>query len=263
MYGGDLMTNYQLLLVSTLSYLRIKKPLTIFSKDTKYYVKDIFNGKLNVKKNQKYEFLKNKVSFIEDFLIIDYTTTSTGMASYCLESDDGELVYGFCGTDILDIRDLYTDFKIAVGKDLTSIGQFHDALIFVKYSIFGYDKNKPVYFTGHSLGGGLAQYCAYSFSGKFNVKATTFNGVGVYQNLENSIILKDKNVLVDYSFMDDIVGGFGEEFGTQKYVYVGKKFLKNFTHHGVLNFYDYFFPCATILKHSDTLYELGVFYTHL
>lgn len=257
------MTNYNLLLISTLAYINIKKSHIIDFSSKKIFVNDIFNDTIDVVKCDKYYFLKTRYKYIKDYRILDYHTSKNGLVLYVLKSDEGEIIFGYRGTNIFDLRDIYTDFQIAVGVNLNCIKQFNEANSYTKEKIIYYNEDKRIYFTGHSLGGGLAQYCAYGFAGNYNVLALTFNGVGVKRNLSNILEVKKDNLLVDYSFIDDLVGNFGEEIGSQKVVYLCKSFFKNFTHHGVLNFYDYFYPTMSLLQKECFRDEIGVFYSSL
>ena len=114
-------------------------------------------------------------------------------------SETGEIVFAFRGTN--NINDWGTDIQIASFVPLAFIGQFQKAKDFVfdilnKYGSTHYDnqegmlkalnQDSKVSFTGHSLGGGLAQYMTYVTSdmesNDIGVKSVTFNGVGIGQN---------------------------------------------------------------------------------
>ncbi len=113
--------------------------------------------------------------------------------------ETGEIVFAFRGTN--NIKDWGTDIQIASFVPQAFIGQFQKAKKFVfdtlnKHGPVCYEtqdamfkalnQNSNVSFTGHSLGGGLAQYMTYVTSdmgsNDIGVKSVTFNGVGIGQN---------------------------------------------------------------------------------
>ena len=113
--------------------------------------------------------------------------------------ETGEIVFAFRGTN--NIKDWGTDIQIASFVPQAFIGQFQKAKAFVfdtlnKHGSVCYEtqdamfkdlnQNSNVSFTGHSLGGGLAQYMTYVTSdmesNDIGVKSVTFNGVGIGQN---------------------------------------------------------------------------------
>ncbi len=235
------MEDYKYLLLSTLSYIKIKNHKKINFDKNSTVIADLFKNKIKIKKDKKAKFLKDKVAVIENYRIIDYKERISGLACYCLENEKGELIFSFRGTEIFDIRDLWTDFKILIGKKPYKLNQFNDAVDFVKSYIDESTYSKGVvYFTGHSLGGGIAQYCAYVISKSISVNCVTFNGVGVFKNIPKSYKLGTDDILIDYIFKEDLVGNFGEEVGIEKYVNTTKKMFKDFSKHGILNFYNYF-----------------------
>ncbi len=255
------MTEYFFLLFSTISYLKIKNYENIDFEKSYYTVESLFNDKTTFKKDKKTKFLKDKITPIKDFRLINYAETSSGLGCYCFKSPTNNLIFAFRGTEILDIRDLWADFKIMIGKNPKKIKQFNDALEFVKETTkFDTNHSQKIYFTGHSLGGGLAQYCAYINSKIYKVQSVTFNGVGIFQNLTSPLFVPDDNVLVDYSFMNDLVGNFGEEIGIQKFVNSTKKILKDFSNHGILNFYNYVFLNSYKLNGVRENEEIYLFY---
>ena len=113
--------------------------------------------------------------------------------------ETGEIVFAFRGTN--NIKDWGTDIQIASFVPQAFIGQFQKAKDFVFDTLNEHgpvcyetqdamfkalNQNSNVSFTGHSLGGGLAQYMTYVTSdmgsNDIGVKSVTFNGVGIGQN---------------------------------------------------------------------------------
>ncbi len=146
------MKEYTALLLSTISYLRIKNNID-FSKGS-YTVDDMFNGRLRLKHDNKIKFLENKINSIKNYKIINYKESFKGLGCYCFKSEDNELIFAFRGTQIFDIRDLWADFNIFMGINPKRIGQFEDAMDFVKKNTkLDSNHKSTLYFTGHSLGG--------------------------------------------------------------------------------------------------------------
>ncbi len=147
------MNEYVALLLSTISYLKIKNK-NIDYINQNYYVSDMFNGTLHLRHDKKIKFLKDKIEPIKDYKIISYKETFKGLGCYCFKSTKNELIFAFRGTQILDIRDLWADFNILIGTNPKRIGQFEDAMDFVKANTkLDSNHKNTLYFTGHSLGG--------------------------------------------------------------------------------------------------------------
>ena len=168
--------------------------------------------------------------------------TATGFCGTAFKNTvTNEIVFSFRGTEpdmVADgttlPQDLVTDFTLAVrGQVSGTVKQFKAAYDFVRDVM---EKQYPgdtittdeelaskvqasnATFTGHSLGGGLAQYMTYMTG----AKATTFNAVGVGQALLNTsgqpltdIELQNyAHLAVDYVNSDDIIGNYGKQLGT-------------------------------------------------
>lgn len=161
-------------------------------------------------------------------------------------TETGEIVFAFRGSD--GVGDwLGADLKIAAFIPSCLNGQFHDAANFVfetlnKYGPKCYEnqdamfrelnQNSNVSFTGHSLGGGLAQYMTYKTADMNNndigVKSVTFNAVGVGQNTWDIEIWKSGHRYnsEDHVNSGDMVGNYGMQLG-------------NTIHHAPQNSIDY------------------------
>ena len=85
------------------------------------------------------------------------------------------------------------------------------------------NQNSNVSFTGHSLGGGLAQYMTYVTSdmesGDIGVKSVTFNGVGIGQNTWDIEIWDNgyKYNSTNHINSGDLTGNYGMRLGRQVY----------------------------------------------
>lgn len=149
-----------------------------------------------------------------------------------------ETVIAFRGTEfefsIEVLRDLLTDalfwdIDLHILEDtndtrLKIIKQFKDAWDFVKdcaqkttgctslseKEIIGFVRENNIKFTGHSLGGGIAQY----LSCRTNGEAITFNAVGIGRTVNESGESAQNYPVTDYALIDDWVGSYGVQLGT-------------------------------------------------
>ena len=150
--------------------------------------------------------------------------------------ETGEIVFAFRGTN--NIKDWGTDIQIASFVPQAFIRQFQQAKDFVfntlnehgpvcyetKDAMFkALNQNSNVSFTGHSLGGGLAQYMTYVTSdmenGDIGVKSVTFNGVGIGQNTWDIEIWNNgyKYNSTNHINSGDLTGNYGMRLGRQVY----------------------------------------------
>ena len=150
--------------------------------------------------------------------------------------ETGEIVFAFRGTN--NIKDWGTDIQIASFVPQVFIRQFQQAKDFVfntlnehgpvcyetKDAMFkALNQNSNVIFTGHSLGGGLAQYMTYVTSdmesGDIGVKSVTFNGVGIGQNTWDIEIWDNgyKYNSTNHINSGDLTGNYGMRLGRQVY----------------------------------------------
>ena len=150
--------------------------------------------------------------------------------------ETGEIVFAFRGTN--NIKDWGTDIQIASFVPQVFIRQFQQVKDFVfntlnehgpvcyetKDAMFkALNQNSNVSFTGHSLGGGLAQYMTYVTSdmesGDIGVKSVTFNGVGIGQNTWDIEIWDNgyKYNSTNHINSGDLTGNYGMRLGRQVY----------------------------------------------
>ena len=176
--------------------------------------------------------LSNLESVYSYVLISFEPNTASGLSAAAFQNPaTGEIVYAFRGTEnnfssfkeaAKAIDDFLTDAQIAVGgSQLGEPNQFRDAYEFVRDSINPnmtdsqlamYINSNDVSFTGHSLGGGLAQYMTYRTAGE----AVTFNAVGIGQALPSGTNLSQYNV-VDHVNQNDMIGQYGSQLGRTEY----------------------------------------------
>lgn len=255
-----MITDEQLLILSHLSYYSPKKKLLkntdkFYKKDGIYYGNNATILNTNIKlffgidynyfnydigiKNEHSNKLKENLYKVRQFEIIAYiSNSSSGYSAYAFCSPQCELVFAIRGTQMYDIADLTTDFEIMVNKEDYKIAQFKDDKTFINNVINKLSYQNKIYFTGHSLGGALAQYASYINNYK-TIRCITFNGVGTFNNVVK-IAKNDKqyNDIIDYSFSNDIIGKYGIDLGVSKYIYSNS--YNVFTNHPIYKFYDYF-----------------------
>ncbi|MFV0441256.1 MAG: lipase family protein [Lachnospirales bacterium] len=239
---------YISMVLSALSYVRLRGGSNIDFSKRIYRVEDLLSGRIEYTlfSQKRIDFLNSVIDEndkIRKYRILSYEETSKGMGAYAFLMDTNDIIFAYRGTELFDYRDIVTDFKIGIGSNPKSIGQFKNAIDFAEKTLsrYAFIIGDNVYFTGHSLGGGLASYVALSLAFEYNVACITFNGVGVAHSKVSKLDCKLKNTIVDIAFFDDLIGAFGEEVGTQIYIKEGKRILKNFSKHSITHFFDYIF----------------------
>lgn len=150
--------------------------------------------------------------------------TSTGFAGAAFQDSSDELVFAFRGTEfftngfINGINDIAQDIEIAMGEESHGQTQFDDAFDFWTSTLIqvGAGNYDGYSFTGHSLGGGLAQYMTYMTNEVGH--SVTFNAVGIGQSLSGVNPSDYNDSIVDYVNENDIVGMYGIQLGQTKYI---------------------------------------------
>ena len=181
------------------------------------------------------------VSTSEEALYLDYNymtnefvTRDSGFYAAVFQSPSGDIIFAFRGTnDTVDW--VPTDLGIGLGDRPNNIPQFGCAVKFVarvlrEHGPVCYEDpkdclkdigksnfGKKVTFTGHSLGGGLAQYMTYLSSdlssGISGAKSITFNAVGIGSSLRVSKEEAVKYNVTDHVNSLDWVGMHGIQLG--------------------------------------------------
>jgi hypothetical protein len=179
------------------------------------------------------EVWKNQLETVKDWTLLNcQNNTKAGFAAAAFRSPEGERVIAFRGTEptLKQIRlyiDAKTDTKIYTGFDDELIEQFSDAKEFVRQtlkinSLDEINKAHNLSFTGHSLGGALADYLAYLTK---DTTSTTFNAVGFAQCLTVveliSILSAPESYrgrIKDYCDSWDIIGNSGIHIGDRTFL---------------------------------------------
>ena len=169
------------------------------------------------------------LSSLSSWVLVNAYTSPSGMSAIAVQNPETkEVVFVYRGTDAIEknftvgIKDWFMDLKIAVGANLTvddGKNQFVDAQNFYYNTIQklgGASNISARSFTGHSLGGGLAQYMAYVTAGKY--KTVTFDAVGIGQALPGVNPRDYDNTVTDYVNRDDFIGLYGVQLGREVYI---------------------------------------------
>lgn len=133
----------------------------------------------------------------------------------------GEIVFAFRGTEPFsdNLHDLGQDLKIMMAEEGALDAQFNDAYSFWLQTIqdVGGGSGYSGYsFTGHSLGGGIAQYMTYA-TGEVG-HSVTFNAVGIGQGIQGVNPSNYDDSVTDYVNENDVIGQYGVQLGKTKYV---------------------------------------------
>ena len=187
----------------------------------------------NDDKNQKIDRIRKKIQnnelecsnlgSLSDYTLLDFISTPSGFRGAAFQNPKtGEIVFSFKGTDFdpsnpktyMDTaKDISNaDAQIALGMSLNLPAQFADAEKFVN-SVLASHPKADYTFTGHSLGGSLAQYMTY----KTRHKSTTFNGPGIGSLVESVTGEKInysayENLSTNYANESDLIGNLWNNF---------------------------------------------------
>ncbi|MNH50190.1 Bifunctional hemolysin/adenylate cyclase precursor [compost metagenome] len=173
------------------------------------------------------------LSTMLDWELLSFRSFGNGFAASAFKSPSGEIVFSFRGTNAG--ADWLSNTSIATFTHALKISQFSAATDFVfdvmnvsgpacydnKADMFAaLNQDSNVSFTGHSLGGGLAQYMTYRTATvgdeDYGVQSVTFNAVGIGQTLYDinaNVLNASKYNSVDHVNSSDIVGNVGFQLG--------------------------------------------------
>ncbi len=161
-----------------------------------------------------------------DWTLVNFQpNTTSGFAGAAFQDPSDELVFAFRGTEptlftdpLRALQDFNQDLQIAMDTNLSGPSQFEDAFDFWISTLqqVGSGNYDGYSFTGHSLGGGLAQYMVYMTNEAGH--AVTFNAVGIGQTLDGANPSDYNDSIKDYVNQNDIIGQYGVQLGTTIYM---------------------------------------------
>jgi len=181
------------------------------------------------------EIYNDKKSVEEWTRIKDYKKEFLGLYTYGLHlsvykhASTEKIAIVIEGTGSSDIEDLLTDV-IQVSNSLIVPKEYTYARDYVKELIVSDELYRDAIIMGHSLGGGIAQYVAWSFG----MEAYAFNSVGLSDNtvedaeeffdLEGYGDRREIRQLISNNNRGqrDVISSYGTLLGIQKFVYVDK-----------------------------------------
>ena len=160
----------------------------------------------------EYSSLRSKASSLRSWKYLDSVSTSSGFRAAAFQNPEtGEIVFSFKGTDFdpsnpktyMDTaKDIANaDAQIAFGNSVGLPAQFAEVEKFVNKVCSSHSHSGYTY-TGHSLGGALAQYMTY----KTGHSSTTFNAPGVANLVESVVGHK-----IDYAYYKDKSTNYANE----------------------------------------------------
>lgn len=103
----------------------------------------------------------NSSEITEYVIVSNYNDVETGFSFTVYEHQNrGEYIFAFRGTEI-SLQDVYADLRLGMPQWTSSIRQKVEDALSAYLSEAG---DAIIHFTGHSLGGALAQYAAYEYA---------------------------------------------------------------------------------------------------
>ena len=164
---------------------------------------------------------KNLMDFLKEWYIVDildrtddgHSSKKSGFYGIVFGKKDDKggyknIVIAYRGSQLFPIKEAYrdfieTDFLIGLGKKPK---QFDEGLELYRETIIKYPYT-DVRLTGHSLGGGIAQYVTvmsflYTKNREFIPKTVTFNGVGILvENMIKIELIREDNFNIIYKLL--------------------------------------------------------------
>lgn len=189
-------------------------------------IKDGVISKDDLNKKSELSAIKDESNPLRSWKLINFQpNTTSGFAAAAFQNPDTkEIVFAFRGTEpnrgiYTFLQDAITDAQLAVsGNALGKPNQFNDAFAFFDKTLkkIGKGNYSGYSFTGHSLGGGIAQYMTY-ITNKTG-KSVTFDAVGIGQAMPHVDPASFKGYITDYVNQNDIIGEYGVQLGDTIYL---------------------------------------------
>ena len=171
------------------------------------------------------------LSGLSGYTLVNFqANTTSGFAGVAFQAppgpndEPGEIVFALRGTEpdlskdfMGALRDFEADLEIATDTNLSGPSQFDDAFDFWTSTLqaVGSGNYADYSFTGHSLGGGLAQYMTYMTNEVGH--SVTFNAVGIGQVLDGVNPSDYNDSITDYVNQNDVIGQYGVQLGQTIY----------------------------------------------
>lgn len=163
-----------------------------------------------------------KVFYIDDRRYKNKKSSKTSYYSVCFKNSENLYVLAYRGSEIYPLEEAYPDF---IQTDLVfGVGfipeQFYEGVETYNYIINKYNLEKDnISLTGHSLGGGIAQFVAVSnfIENSYVTAVKTFNSIGINRKhmfkekkLNNDLF---KNKIINYGHSKDFTNTIFKHFG--------------------------------------------------
>ncbi len=184
---------------------------------------------ISMEKNKKYfldyfkeELKKWKTFYVDDRRFHSKTSSKTSYFSVCFKNLEDFFVIAYRGSEIFPLEDAYLDF---IQTDLVfGVGfipeQFNEGVETYEYILNNFNiTREKISFTGHSLGGGIAQYVLANSYIKNNYipSGKTFNSIGINRknifkdiDLDNNLFSKK---IINYGHSEDFTNTIFKHFG--------------------------------------------------
>lgn len=168
------------------------------------------------------------LSSLSRWTLINAQTTPSGMSAIAVQNPHTkQVVFAYRGTDLHQgpvamVKDFVADAQVAIANRTligNEPGQFGDAFRFYTDTLraLPQDQRDQYSFTGHSLGGGLAQYMGYITNGAG--RAVAFGAPGIGQVLPaGSDPAAHTNTITNYVHQNDVIGAYGTPLGKTIYL---------------------------------------------
>ena len=190
-------------------------------KNSAFLASESYKHAVDKIENSKTEILKNGIitnpATNSSFEVIDQIVESANgfSATVFRNINTNEYTMAYRGTELTDPNDFRTNARMVVSS---KNNQFEEAKRFTDEqikAILASDPNAKIIFTGHSLGGSLAQYIAY----ETGHKAVTFNSFGAKSSIQNTDNFdsqkfeKNSNNVTNIINTSDVVSVISDHYG--------------------------------------------------